>query len=307
MKNSFRSFMMSGAILLGLSMYLTSCGGSLDDLFGEWDKPTTTEVTYIEKAWSGTEVTSTPIVAQYGTYTVMSSSNADVTWPAGTYVVKDNVTIDGDVKLTGDVKLILCDGKELKVNKHIDGDKLYSLSIYAQNEGTGKLTVINNVGYGITDLKNLEIHGGYIHIQSNCTSAIGYSPIKVYGGKLTAKTTGVADGIRPGSTNDMIVYGGEVIATGNGNTYIESGIFIYQGKLAVYGGKVLASNPDNIAIGNTTDVTPVGKFITGPGISYWQSNSGTDGSWGDAQTAPTATDINGTLTMKYVKFEKVNP
>ena len=40
MKNSFRSFMMSGAVLLGLAMCLTSCEGTLDDLFGEWSRPT---------------------------------------------------------------------------------------------------------------------------------------------------------------------------------------------------------------------------------------------------------------------------
>ena len=40
MKNSFRSIMMSGAIILGLSMCFTSCEGTLDDLFGEWSRPT---------------------------------------------------------------------------------------------------------------------------------------------------------------------------------------------------------------------------------------------------------------------------
>ena len=40
MKNSFRSFMMSGAVLLGLAMCLTSCEGTLDDIFGEWSRPT---------------------------------------------------------------------------------------------------------------------------------------------------------------------------------------------------------------------------------------------------------------------------
>ena len=37
---SIKSMMMGGAILLGLSMCLTSCEGTLDDVFGEWSRPT---------------------------------------------------------------------------------------------------------------------------------------------------------------------------------------------------------------------------------------------------------------------------
>ena len=37
---SMKSMMMSGAILLGLAMCLTSCEGTLDDVFGEWSRPT---------------------------------------------------------------------------------------------------------------------------------------------------------------------------------------------------------------------------------------------------------------------------
>ncbi len=37
---SMKSMMMGGAILLGLAMCLTSCEGTLDDIFGEWSRPT---------------------------------------------------------------------------------------------------------------------------------------------------------------------------------------------------------------------------------------------------------------------------
>ena len=36
---SIKSMMMGGAILLGLAMCLTSCEGTLDDIFGEWSRP----------------------------------------------------------------------------------------------------------------------------------------------------------------------------------------------------------------------------------------------------------------------------
>ena len=37
---SIKSMLMGGAILLGLAMCLTSCEGTLDDIFGEWSRPT---------------------------------------------------------------------------------------------------------------------------------------------------------------------------------------------------------------------------------------------------------------------------
>ena len=40
MRQSFKSMMLGGAILLGLTMCLTSCEGTLDDIFGEWSRPT---------------------------------------------------------------------------------------------------------------------------------------------------------------------------------------------------------------------------------------------------------------------------
>ena len=40
MMKSMKSMMMGGAILLGLTMCLTSCDPYLDDIFGEWSRPT---------------------------------------------------------------------------------------------------------------------------------------------------------------------------------------------------------------------------------------------------------------------------
>ena len=40
MMRSIKSMMMGGAFLLGLAMCLTSCEGTLDDIFGEWSRPT---------------------------------------------------------------------------------------------------------------------------------------------------------------------------------------------------------------------------------------------------------------------------
>lgn len=39
MKNNLRSTLMGGAIILSLAMCFTSCEGTLDDVFGEWSRP----------------------------------------------------------------------------------------------------------------------------------------------------------------------------------------------------------------------------------------------------------------------------
>lgn len=100
------------------------------------------------------------------TYTVVTGSNSDVTWSAGWYVVNDNVTINGKVnRPSGDVNLILCDGKTLTVNTSdtgIDCD-WRKLTIYAQSGGTGKLVVTSETKDAISNFQgSMVIHGGDI-------------------------------------------------------------------------------------------------------------------------------------------------
>ena len=70
-------------------------------------------------------------------------------WTGGTYVVRGDVTIDGDVTVTGKMpSIILCDRASLTVNGGItlpDG-RPEALTIYGQTGGTGKMTVTNGSG-----------------------------------------------------------------------------------------------------------------------------------------------------------------
>ena len=71
------------------------------------------------------------------------------TWNGGTYVVKGNVTIDGDVTVTGAMpSIILCDRASLTVNGGIALPKGLPdpLTIYGQTGGTGTMTVTNKNG-----------------------------------------------------------------------------------------------------------------------------------------------------------------
>ena len=64
------------------------------------------------------------------------------------YVVKENVTINGDLPVTGseDVDLILCDGATLTISDALTVENDAVLNLYFQSNGTGKLTVGNSTG-----------------------------------------------------------------------------------------------------------------------------------------------------------------
>ena len=139
-------------------------------------------------------------------------------WSAGTYVVKGDVTISHNVSLQGNVKLILKDGASLTIKGYICGSNNtnYSLEIYGQAAGTGKLSIdnssgLNNAGMSV---KNMTVHGGETEVKTNRTSSLdGISssgPVTVYNGKVTASTS-YGCGIYISRSN-LIVYGGEVNA-----------------------------------------------------------------------------------------------
>ena len=146
-------------------------------------------------------------------------------WSTGTYVVKGDVTISHNVSLTGDVKLILTDGASLTINGYICGSNntSYSLEIYGQDAGTGKLSVENSSGlnYAGMTVKNLTVHGGETEVKTNRSSTTALDGISssglvtVYNGKVTANSTNGC-GITIMKSN-LIVYGGEVNATSKGD------------------------------------------------------------------------------------------
>ena len=146
-------------------------------------------------------------------------------WSAGTYVVKGNVTISHNVSLTGDIKLILKDGASLTIDGYICGSNNtnYSLEIYGQAAGTGKLSIDNSSGlnYAGMTVKNLTVHGGETEVKTNRSSTTALDgistsgPVTVYNGKVTASSTNGC-GITIMKSN-LIVSGGEVNATSKGD------------------------------------------------------------------------------------------
>lgn len=177
-------------------------------------------------------------------------------WSAGTYVVKGDVTISNNVSLKGNVKLILKDGASLTIGGYICGSNntTYSLEIYGQAAGTGKLVVDNNISglnYAGMTVKNLTVHGGETEVKTNRSS-----------------TSSALDGIS--SSGPITVYNGIVTAS---STY-GCGIYILKSNLIVYGGEVNAttSKGDAIQLYNSDGSTHTDMEITGGSVTARSTN-----------------------------------
>lgn len=271
----------------------------------------TGDIAYIKKSWSGSAVTSTPQVAEDGNYTVLTSSDEDVELAdETTYVVTDDITINGNIKLASGTitHLILCDGKTLTLNGSIINKFSSILYVYAQSEDIetcGKLIATNDDD--VIQSGQIEISGGYISaectIDDDCYGGLYNVAVIMYGGKLTAKYTGSGSGYGIFERNRGIsVYDGELEATGKGPSYIDDGreyacgIHLSQYSLYVYGGKVLASNPDNKAIS--------GKIMSGTAnVKFYATDDTSNWGAGAVYDTETVVDENATLDKKYIKAE----
>ena len=138
---------------------------------------------------------------------------------SGWYSVTGNdVTIDADVTLTGDLHLILCDGAKLTINGKLNGNNK-NLSIYGQANQSGQLvvnsTTTSNAIYNIT---TLEVHSCQVTATSSSGVCSGFYNIKtfnVYGGSVDAENTSTKGyGIWLAFDGSMNIYGGDVKAVG---------------------------------------------------------------------------------------------
>ena len=217
----------------------------------------------------------------------VENSTEAVTWNAGWYAVSGTVTISEPITVNGAVNLILTDGCTLTAEKGIVVTSTNSLTIYAQSEDGGTLNATGtaddsgNASAGIGgstssfDSGSITIHGGVINATSGASrwysgAGIGGSTpssgnggnsgaIKIYGGTITAESTGYTTGAGigggSGGTGDggagtnIIIYGGSITATshstGNGGAGIGGGSGQQNGgtgdAIAIHGGVVRAT------------------------------------------------------------------
>lgn len=150
-------------------------------------------------------------------------------WSGGWYYVSGDVTISSTVTVSGDVRLILADGADLKVISSvaaaIDVEGSNSLTIYGQAGGTGTLTATGgSTGAGIGGGGTITINGGTVTAISEDNAGIGGGDggdggsITINGGTVTATGGSDGAGIGGGLGGDggtVKISGGSVNATTN--------------------------------------------------------------------------------------------
>lgn len=236
-----------------------------DDVSAACEVTILSPVSYVRYDVSGTTATAVN-TSTTEPYTELSNTSTDVTWTSGTYVVLSDVTISANVSLPdgADVKLIICDGKELKVNS-IEG-KNSTLTVYGQSASTGKLTADYTNTSTEKDaiwVRYLHVHGGVITAKSNNNSALSigvanvspfkYGYLNLYHGQVSAiGGTNASDNGLSGMiiSGDLTVYSGNINAQGGAGTDPgEGGLFFYtqngkQPQFNNYGGTIIAKGGD---------------------------------------------------------------
>lgn len=215
----------------------------------------------------------------------VASADAGVTWEAGTYVVEDDVTIKGIIRLSGNVDLIIKDDATLTANKIQGGNK--NLRIYGQANKSGQL-VVNSTTDAISNITTLEVHSAKVTATASVNSCGGFYNIttfNVYDGLVDAKGTGSNGyGITLYEGGFINIYGGEVKAEGKGN-HVNYSYGIRCGNslkatVTVYGGKLWAGNADNKALKYITLAIDKslgfnGEIQCSPDNSTWNPTVGT--------------------------------
>lgn len=149
----------------------------------------------------------------------------------GWYYVEGTVVCDNRITINGTVHLILCDGADLTANKGITVAGSNTLNIYAQTNGTGKLTATTNM---MDDMFNAGIGGA----NGSCGT------ITINGGNVTATGANCGAGIGGGNGagGTITINGGTVIATGRADSAgIGGGENGYSGTITINGGNVTAN------------------------------------------------------------------
>ena len=237
-------------------------------------------VQYVERSWNETTRTVDKVTKSISTYNDVNAMTWSDASNDGWYVAQGSVTINANVTVSGDVKLILTDGCSLTVMHCITVNPGNSLTIYGQSGDSGSLTAYRSPSVG-ADLKNAGIGGssgngcGDINIHGGMVSsslidggafffgaAIGGGEmggqggtITVYGGTVTAENQLTAIGC--GSVGNghfptayIKIYGGTVNANSS-KTGAGIGGFGQMGgsDIQIYGGTVNASSKSGCAIG----------------------------------------------------------
>lgn len=215
----------------------------------------------------------------------------------GWYAVKDSVTINERIRISGNVNLILCDGGSLDAPKGITSTQGNNLTIWQQQGGSGKLTAgtasPNNAAIGGTGNNSgrITINGGNITAAGSAHSpAIGGGwggserrllgggcDVVINGGTVKASVSGSSDAAAIGSAYYGVycyiaINGGNVSATAGSNdnargAAIGSGSLAKGADIRISGGNITVTSRKGAGIGSGSDANVVAVSITGGNIT----------------------------------------
>ena len=230
---------------------LTTTDGATVTLYAQWASAGMIDTYYVDENGTQHDVTATVLTG--GGVTELTG---------GTYVVISNITYTDAITLTGDVIIILGDGKTMTVNSGSNGiegqlnNSQYPYSLTVCGEGSLSITVSRNGDYGsaICNLSSYTQMSGSVTLRSpsDCIN-VNSGSVTISGGSLIATAAYTQDGMGFGiNAGDITISGGTVSATGydlgiDGNT------------VSITGGSVTAkaesSNNYDIAGGNGVSIT----------------------------------------------------
>ncbi|MCR4890983.1 MAG: hypothetical protein K5989_02175, partial [Lachnospiraceae bacterium] len=164
-------------------------------------------------------------------------TSSSTSWVNGSiYAAVESVDFTDRIVVTGDVCLVLCDGKSVTAEKGIQLTSGSSLTIYGQENGSGKLVATAAKGSNAAGIGGDSLEDG--------------GSITIYGGIVEAHGADGGAGIGGGGGNDseyggtgceLVVNGGEVMAYGDkGGAGIGGGYRAAGNELTVNAGKVTA-------------------------------------------------------------------
>lgn len=224
------------------------------------------EISYLD--YDGTLKTVDATKLTSGTTTIAAAYTLFTAW----YYVSGNVTINGDLTVTGSADdflyIILCDGASLTVTGKINCAA--SINIYAQSTGneisgnnTGRLTVQSTADDAIS-CYSLKIYGGRITVSGGVTS-VSFDSGQFLAGKITDINMNymyASDFVQVGTYDCNVNFGKKMMIGDDPTNSVD-----YQHNLAagddksIINGKKLSPHPNNIF---TVEIDPT---ITGGTIT----------------------------------------
>ena len=207
--------------------------------------------------------------------------------PGGTYIVNEDITLPvSTIRQSGDVDLILCDGKTLTINEAFfgnNGSGPYKLNVYGQSENSGKLIVKSGMG----GFQPLNVYGGIIEVgEPGDTRDYRFADLfgmNIYGGKVTVfnHKDGIINSVRIKDGYKLAIYGGEMTVdtqhtggTSSNCTGISGDVEINDGKLTVTSVKSSSTNANAIN-GNLTVNGGTVSLYGGPNAEQDKAVKGT--------------------------------